>query len=219
MGSPGKPIAQSSRGCVFIHIGGALVFCFIVYLMMVSPGFRLFGGIVLVGGILLLFAANSNNGSHTPPPPSLTAEQLAVQQAAYRRQQEAVARKEASRWAKINASDIQITGTMSQGCPYAFNSPCTDTISFTIKNRSQFAMTAMDLSFVLYNCPTKYEQDFSDCDVVGKDRRTVTGIVPANQVRQYGTSVNFPNTPPVPPSWQRLWHFSVMRIQSEEADS
>jgi hypothetical protein len=190
-----------------------------VYLLVVSPGFRLFGGIVLVGGILLLIGAVSNNGTHTPAPPSLTAEQLAVQQAAYRSQQEATARKEASRWTNIKASEVQIAGTMSQGCPYSYNASCTDNISFTIKNRSRFAMTALDVAFVLYNCPAKHEQNFSDCDVVGKDRRTVTGLVPAAQVRQFGTPVNFPNTPPVPQSWQRVWHFSVMRIQSEEADS
>jgi hypothetical protein len=215
----GSPKRNRQGGCVFIHIGGALVFCFVVYLLVVSPGFRVFGAIVLLGGLLLIVIASSNSGTHAPAPPSITAEQLAVQQAAYRSQQEAVARKEASRWTKINSSEILITGTMSQGCAYSYNSTCTDTISFTIKNRSRFAMTALDLSFVLYDCPAKHEQNFSDCDVVGKDRRTVTGLVPAEQVRQFGTPVNFPNTPPAPQSWQRLWHFSVMRIQSEEADS
>ena len=80
-------------------------------------------------------------------------------------------------------------------------------------------MTALDVSFVLYNCPTKHEENFSDCDVVGKDRRTVIGALPAEQVRQFGTPVNFPNTPPARQGWQRVWHFSVTRIQSEEADS
>jgi hypothetical protein len=204
---------------VFIHLGGALVFCFILWLMVVSPGFRLFGIIVIVGGILLLIIGLSNTGTPTYRAPTLTAEQIAEQ----RRQAEIQEQREKARWTMVIPSQISTTATLGSG--YGCAQLC-NAIKLTVRNKSDYIVTGVTLTATIYNCNGQPRPNYTNCDVVGEKSTSVypnspySGVpgegIPPGQTREFEGNLSFQNAPEPLQGWTRTFSYIVNRVQTKE---
>lgn len=192
-----------------MHIGTAIFVIFIIVVLIRYPVILLIG---LGLGVVVLIAVSSSSHS-PPPPPRLTAEQVAEQQ----RQTEIRERQEQSRWMLVTPAEVSTTSGKLENC---YGEYCTNILKLTVRNRSTYSVTGLNVTVRIYNCEGQSKPDYSNCDLVGENStiapkfESSDSVIPPGQAREFEATLKFKNVPDLPQGWTRQLSHTVNRVKT-----
>lgn len=146
----------------------ALVSIFVIYLLVVSPGFRIFALVLLVGGGLALYAIIENGNKSA-------AERRRIAEAAERTALSLI-KEESISISELSLKKQQYSDRWS--------------LSANVLNNSNHAIEALDIVVIIQDCTPQ-------CVVVGQTTASISfsNGVPTQQMRAFQTSMSFDGLP------------------------
>lgn len=87
----------------------------------------------------------------------------------------------------------------------------TRAVTGTLKNNSPlYTLRTVTLAYRVQDCPRDEQAPRSQCETVGQETRTAYVSVPPGQIREFRSSVSFPNMPPI--KGRIVWNFDVVEV-------
>ena len=157
---------------------GSGLFIFLIWLMVVSPGFRLTAFIILGVAAVAIFVAIKNSDERTT---RYAAEQANLEQA---RQVDERRRRETIALDDLAFSEVRL-----------FKKPYDWELTGIVKNNANASLTNFSLTVVFQDCS-------QECVVIGQETPSISLDVPSKQARQFVKSLDFKNMPQAKtPKW------------------
>lgn len=170
-------------------LGTALLVIFLLWLFVVSPGFRKLAAwlaILAVIGIAVVYVQNENDKKA-----------WAAKREAETQRESARLQRENARWFVINPDAIELRqgaiGKSGYGSSYGAQS---FTFKANVKNNAAQPVTALVIESTAYDCPTA-ASPVDECETVGHNSSQTEINIPTNEVRAIIFSFemkNFPST-------------------------
>jgi hypothetical protein len=172
----------------------AIVIIGVLFLMIASPGFRVFALVVaaIIGCGLYYLITKQNS-------------EWAVRQRSQAQAAQEQAEAERLRWGKIKPSEVELRDANFQlAYLNTFN------VQGTLKNKAHSPVTGIRFSATAYDCPNGASQ-WGQCEKIGGNELYAYATVPPNEVRGVSTSIVLPDMPKVRGSLQ--WWSVVIDVR------
>jgi len=117
---------------------------------------------------------------------------------------------EQNKWKVLTKENVEIRDEKLLN-PTHKNGPRTFTA--TIRNKSSFPVSHLQLLGRLYDCAGTPEKDNSNCDIIGEVRPVVPISVPPGQTRRLAASMMFESTPRAKGTF--AWSYKILGVRVE----